>query len=202
MNHSEKNSDLHGNVPDSCSAALILLDVITDFDFPGGDQLLEQALPLAPRLRKLAERARQAGIPVLYVNDNFGRWQSDFAGLVQRCLSPESSGRSFVEPLRPGDKDYFILKPKHSGFFGTTLEVLLKYLQARSLIIAGLTGNMCVQFTATDAYLRDFHLFVPADCTASLTKDANDQAIKYMGEVLKADVRPSEELDLQQIINM
>jgi nicotinamidase-related amidase len=95
-----------------------------------------------------------------------------------------------------------VLKPKHSGFFGTSLDLLLEYLQVRTLVIAGLTGNMCVQFTAQDAYLRDFHLFVPADCTASLTSDANDVALRYMREVLKVDTQPSEDLDLDELVNL
>src|ERR1700676_4019967 len=99
--------------------ALILIDVINDFDFPDGDRLLRNALPIAPRLARLKERARRARIPAIYVNDNFGQWRSDASNLVEYCLRPKAAGRRFVEPIRPDKEDYFVLKPMHSAFFQT-----------------------------------------------------------------------------------
>ena len=195
-----KNSDLHGNAPDNSPLALVLLDVINDFQFEDGEKLYECAQPLAPRIRKLKARAKQAGVPVVYVNDNFGRWQSDFRRLVDHCLEPGQRGRSFVEQLKPDEDDYFVLKPKHSGFYGTTLELLLRYLQARRLIIAGLTGDMCVMFTAQDAYLRDFELHVPEDCVVSCVPTDNDYALAHIRRVLKADTAPSERLDIERLM--
>jgi hypothetical protein len=107
-------------------AALILVDVINHFEFPDGQRILRHALPIAPRLTRLKARARKAGIPCIYVNDNFGQWRSDAAKLVAYCLRPESAGRKFVEALRPGVDDYFVLKPMHSAFFQTPLEILLR----------------------------------------------------------------------------
>jgi nicotinamidase-related amidase len=191
-----QRADLHGSVPDRAPVVLLLLDVINDLEFPGGARLLRHALPMARRLAALKRRARAAGIPAVYVNDNFGRWRSDFGTLLAHCLQPGVRGRPLAEALRPADDDYFVLKPKHSGFFSTTLEILLAYLGAETLVLGGLTGDICVLFTAGDAYMREFRLVVPADCVASADSDANRRALQYMASVLRADVRPSTRLRL------
>ena len=190
-----KSENLHGNVPDSSNAALLLIDVINDFEFEGGDELLELALPVGQQIAKLKKLAKDAGIPVVYVNDNFGRWRSDLNQIVSHCLEDNVRGEPFVKLVVPDKDDYFVLKPKHSGFYSTSLDLLLKHLGACNLILAGIAGDNCVLFTANDAYMRDFKLFVPADCSASQTKEANDYALKQMEEVLKADIRESGQLD-------
>jgi nicotinamidase-related amidase len=194
-----KNEDLHGNVPDKAEVALLLIDVINDLEFEDGERLLEQARPMAGRLAALKRRAKQSGIPAIYVNDNFGKWQSDFNKLLAHCLEEDVRGKPLVELLKPEEDDYFVLKPKHSGFFSTTLDTLLEYLQARTLILTGLAGNICVLFTANDAYMRDFHLVVPSDCVASNSTEENEHALELMKTVLKADTRPSTELDLDEL---
>ena len=191
-----KNSDLHGSAPDKSEIALLLIDVINDLDFPEADQLLRSARPMARKLLQLKKRAKQAGIPVIYVNDNFGRWRSDFRRQVVHCLRENSRGQEIVSLLQPDDDDYFVLKPKHSGFFSTTLETLLHYLGSKKLILTGIAGNFCVLFTANDAYMRDFELVVPSDCTASNTAEENREALELMRKFLKADTRPSTKLRL------
>src|SRR5213080_459156 len=192
----EINVDLHGSAPDKHKFALLLIDVINDFDFPEADQLLKYAQPMARNLLRLKRRAQKAGVPVVYVNDNFGRWKSDFRRTVEHCAR-HGRGREVVESLRPEENDYFVLKPKHSGFFSTTLETLLRYLEAQILILTGIAGNFCVLFTANDAYIRDFNLFVPLDCTVSNTKKENDSALALMRKFLKADTRLSARIVLR-----
>jgi len=194
-----KNEDLHGNAPDKSEVALLLIDVINDLEFPEGDQLLQHALPMAHRIAALKAQARREGIPVVYVNDNFGRWRSDFNAQVEHCLKDGVRGQPVVEHLRPGEDDYFVLKPKHSGFFSTTLDTLLEYLGVRTVILTGIAANICVLFTANDAYMRDMHLIVPCDCVASNTEEENCYALDQMRKVLKADTRPSTELMLQAL---
>jgi nicotinamidase-related amidase len=104
-----------------------------------------------------------------------------------------------VELIAPDDEDYFVLKPKHSGFYSTTLDTLLAYLKASTLILTGIAGNSCVLFTANDAFMRDYHLFVPADCVASIDPAHNEYALRQMREVLDADTTPSTELDLERL---
>jgi nicotinamidase-related amidase len=190
-----KNSDLHGSAPDKSETALLLIDVINDLDFPEANQLLRYARPMARKLLRLKQRAKKAGVPVIYVNDNFGRWQSDFRRQVEHCLR-DSRGHEIVSLLQPDEDDYFVLKPKHSGFFSTTLDTLLRYLGAKKLILTGVAGNFCVLFTANDAYMRDYDLLIPSDCTASNTAEENRQALALMRKFLKADTRPSTKLRL------
>jgi nicotinamidase-related amidase len=149
---------------------------------------------MAGRIAELKRRAKEADVPVIYVNDNFGRWQSNLQKIVEHASGPESKGREIVEFLGPEEDDYFVLKPKHSGFYSTTLDVLLEYLRVETVIIAGIAANICVLFTANDAYMRDFHVVVPRDCVASNTEDVNRAALDEMTTVLKADTRPSTEL--------
>jgi nicotinamidase-related amidase len=191
-----KNSDLHGSAPDKSETALLLIDVINDLDFPEANQLLRHARPMARKLLRLKQRAKKAGVPVIYVNDNFGRWQSDFRRQVEHCLRGDSRGHEMVSLLQPDEDDYFVLKPKHSGFFSTTLDTLLRYLGAKKLILTGVAGNFCVLFTANDAYMRDYDLVIPSDCTASNTAEENRQALALMRKFLKADTRPSTKLRL------
>jgi nicotinamidase-related amidase len=143
-----KNRDLHGNVPDTTAVALLLIDFINDFEFEDGKALLQHALPAAKRTAALKHRARAAAIPVIYVNDNFGKWQSNFRKLITHCLEEKVRGRPIVELLQPADDDYFVLKPKQSGFYASTLDILLAYLQVESLIITGVAGNICVLYRA------------------------------------------------------
>jgi nicotinamidase-related amidase len=194
-----KNEDLHGNAPDQSPVALVLIDVINDMEYPGGDRLLEQALPVAERIAALKRRAKDAGVPVVYANDNFGRWRSDFREVVQHCLRDNGRGRPLVELLRPDRDDYFVLKPKHSAFFATTLQTLLAYLGARTLILTGVTGDRCVLLSAADAYMRDFRLHVPRDCIASISPEHNLQALEYMARALEVNTAPSAELDLERL---
>jgi nicotinamidase-related amidase len=194
-----KNDDLHGSVPDEADVALLLIDVINDLEFPGGDELLEHALPMARRIAALKARLKRAGVPVIYVNDNFGRWQSDFRKLVAHCLEEDVRGRPIVELLAPDEDDYFVLKPKHSGFFSTTLNTLLVYLKAKTLILTGVAGNVCVLFTANDAYMRDYQLVVPSDCVASIDAEENRHALAQIEQVLKANITPSTELNVERL---
>lgn len=194
-----KNHDLHGNAPDTCEAALLLIDVINDLEFPGGRAMLAPALRAARRIAALKSRARKARVPVIYANDNFGRWRSNFADVVEHCLNDGVRGQPVAELLAPDHDDYFVLKPKHSAFYATTLETLLAYLKTRRLIIMGFAGDACVLMSAADAYMRDVEIHVPADCTASKSQAENRKALQYMKRVLHADTRPSGKLDLVRL---
>jgi nicotinamidase-related amidase len=191
-----RNRDLHGSAPDKSETALLIVDVINDLDFPEAKQLMRYVPAMARKLARLKARAKSAGIPVVYVNDNFGRWRSDLRSLVAHAR--KAKARAMVELLQPEEDDYFVLKPKHSGFFSSTLETLLQYLGAERLIITGIAGNYCVLFTANDAYMRDYKLVVPSDCTASNTARENREALNLMKNYLKADTQPSTKLKLSR----
>ncbi len=194
-----KNYDLHGNAPDSSRVALLIIDMINDLEWEGGEELLEHALPAARQVVELKRRARAAQVPVIYANDNFGRWRSDFREVVDHCLHDGVRGQPLAELLRPDREDYFVLKPKHSAFFSTTLDTLLTYLGVKRLVVTGIAGDACVAITAMDGFLRDYELQVPADCTASCERRHNDAALAYMQRVLHADVAPAEDVDFEAL---
>ena len=180
--------------------ALLLIDVINDMDFPGAESLVRHALPMAKRLARLKQRAIAAGIPTIYVNDNFGQWRSDFRTLVEHCTTADVPGRDVARILRPGPDDYFVLKPMHSAFFGTTLDILLKELAVETLILTGIAGDICVMFTASDAYMRNFRLYVPKDCVASNTARDNRAALDRMRTLTKAVTTESPKLQLSRLL--
>ncbi len=195
MEKGSANKDLHGNAPDQSDIAILLIDVINDLEFEEGENFLEMALPAANNIARMKKRAQQVEVPAIYVNDNFGRWRSDFRRIVNHCVRDDVRGRPIAQLLAPDDDDYFVLKPKHSGFFCTTLDLLLQYLGVRTLVIAGFAGNNCVLITANDAYMRDYQLIIPADCTASIESADNQNALRQMQEVLKADIRSSTKVE-------
>jgi nicotinamidase-related amidase len=176
--------------------ALLLIDVVNDLAFEGSAALIAQAEPMASRLAAFKKRATAAGMPAIYVNDNFGQWRSDFRRTVAHCTSRRSPGRVVSLRLRPTRDDYFVLKPKHSGFYDTTLETLLGDLKVRRAIVTGIAGNICVLFTANDAYMRGLKIYAPADCIVSNTAADNDVALRQIELVLKGNVTPSSSLRL------
>jgi nicotinamidase-related amidase len=199
MVEKKRNPDLHGSAPDNSRVVLLLIDVINDFGFDGGAPLLRHAMPAAKRIAAFKKRCKQAGIPAVYVNDNFGKWRSDFKRLVSHCLNDNTRGRRVVELLKPERDDYFVLKPKHSGFFSTTLDLLLKHLGAETLILTGFTGDICILFTANDAFIRDYRLMIPRDCVVSQNAKENQRALKFMQRVLEADIRGSSKINPRDV---
>jgi nicotinamidase-related amidase len=182
----------------SRETALILLDVITDFEFEDGDELLKRTLPMARNLARLKLRAKKAGVPVIYVNDNFGKWQEDFKTMSDQFVQYDSKGHKVVELLKPEHDDYYVLKPHRSAFYSTTLELLLRDLKVKTLLISGVTTDICVLFTANDAYMRGFEIHIPSDCVAAVKPGYSTQAIEFIRRVLKADTRKSTEISFRK----
>jgi nicotinamidase-related amidase len=168
------------------TTAVVVLDLISDFRFPDGARLLRAALPVAHRIQQLRRRAKAAGVPIVYVNDNLGKWQSDRHELLKHCLSERSRGKEVVQKVAPEDDDYFIFKPRHSGFFATPLAALLHESSVKRLIVTGTTSHQCVLFTAMDAYVRDFELIVPRDCIAASNATQTRHALFVLKEALSA----------------
>lgn len=192
------NRDPLGFVPDRAAAALLILDLISDYSFEGGDKVARAALPVARRIAKLKARAKSAGIPAFYVNDGLGRWRSDFPGLVRHCGREGSRGAPIVHAIAPEADDYCLLKPRHSGFYATPLETLLEYLGAKRLILTGVSSHQCVLFTANDAYVRDLALSIPRDCISARKPEETRLALAYFSSVLGADLRASTALRLRR----
>lgn len=194
---SSKNSKVNGP-PIEASTALLLIDLITDFDFEDGKKLLKNSQAIAEPVTELLSRARSSGIPVIYVNDNFGHWKEDFKRQVARVMNSSEKCRDFIEKIKPEKDDLYILKPQRSGFYETPLEVLLDAMNVRSLILTGVTTDICVLFTAHDAYMRGFEVSVPANCTAAVSVEHKVQALKLIQRVVDADISPSSSLTLEE----
>ena len=192
-----KNLDKITGVPESRSnTALLILDMISAFDFEDGETLFPKALKAAQSLSKLRDRARSAEVPVLFVNDNFGKWEQDFGEFVS-SVKDSDKGRQMIDLIGPQPGDYHILKPQRSAFYATPLEVLLLTLNVSELIITGVTTDICVLFSAHDAYMRGYKLQVPPDCTAAVEDAHHGSALEFMARVVYAKTRPSSELELQ-----
>jgi nicotinamidase-related amidase len=174
---------------------LLLVDVINAFDFPGSEALTKAAEQALPRLLSLRERAHASSVPVVYVNDNFGRWRSDFRQTVAACSDSAQPGHRVSRALAPLERDYFVLKPRHSGFYGTALDLLLRQLEAQKLVITGFATNVCVLLTASDASMRGYRVWVPEDCTASNSPELTRQALEQLRVVASADTTESTHLD-------
>lgn len=179
--------------------ALLLVDVINAFDFEDAALLIERAEKVAVPIRTLAQHSRDEKVPVIYVNDNFGMWTSNFQSLVDHCLASDKAGRHIVEQLLPESGDFSILKPRHSGFLATPLELLLAHLQVNSVVLAGFATDLCVLFTALDAHARGFHVVVPNDCTAANTQEVEQMALGVVHDSLRSEVCRGQDIDFHAL---
>lgn len=178
--------------------ALLILDMISEFTFPDAERVLRGARRPARAIARLRARARKARVPVIYVNDTAGTWESDPRAFVERCLAPTARGRDVVELVEPQlDDDYFMFKPKHSAFFGTPLESLLEELNVRRLILTGVTSHQCVLFTAMDAHVREYELIIPSDCVGATSREETQHALFIARRALDARVARQILLDLK-----
>lgn len=170
--------------------ALLIIDMINPLDFPEGKKLLRHANPVAKNILTLKTKLKRKKIPAIYVNDHFGNWRSSWEEVYERCSASENIGAGLSRALKPEEDDYFVLKPMHSGFYSSNLEILLKDLKIKKLILTGMAGNICVLFTANDAYMRGYELHVPSNCIASNTKADNDYTIRQLKDVFGIDTSP------------
>ncbi|PWU70107.1 cysteine hydrolase family protein [Gracilibacillus dipsosauri] len=169
-------------------SAVLIIDLINDFHFSEGDLLLNETKRILPNIKRLKQYAKKHSLPIIYVNDHYDTWETDYKKIADKCKS-ETNQDIIAEGL-PSKEDYFLIKPKLSGFFRTTLPSLLEQLGIKHLIIAGIAGNICVLFTANDAHMRGYTLHVPENCIASNTRIHNEEAIRLMVKVMKAKTDP------------
>ncbi len=171
------------------------MDMIGDYGYVDGEAVFRSALPAASNIAPLRKRAAEAGVPVIFVNDNFGAWRNDFASTVEMAKRSER-GSQILELLPPSPDDYHVLKPQRSGFFATPLALLLSALGSKRVILTGVTTDMCVLFTAQDAYMRGFNIVVPRDCCGAVMPEHHDQTVELLARITKADIRPAAEIDI------
>jgi nicotinamidase-related amidase len=191
MKRTHKNADLHGAAPDAASVALLIVDMLSNFQAPEVRKFLRPAQRVAHSIAALKKRADAAGIPCIYVNDNVGKWQSNGRRVIEQNSSPDAASVSIKAALRPRDTDYLILKPKHSAFYATPLDVLLSHLGVSALIITGTAGKQCILFTAIDAYVREYRLYLPDDCIVTESQQELKMLQALFAKTLDADTRAS-----------
>lgn len=177
---------------------LLVIDMISRWDFPDAAPMRDAAARITPAVARLKRRCRALGIPTIYANDNQGRWRSDWRALMRDALAAgrvdgtasgdaARDGRWIATQLAPQPDDYFILKPKHSAFFATPLALLLQHLRRRHLLLAGVSSDQCVLSTAHDARMQDFDVTVPHDAVIAPTRDRSEAARRHFDEVLGVD---------------
>lgn len=181
--HKPQSNGGHASIPGS---ALLIMDMINHFDFPDGEKLMAQTLHMLPSLRALRGRYDAAQQPVIYANDNFGRWHSDISQLVEYCGHSSAPGSAIAREMAPLPIHYSILKPRQSAFYMTPLKLLLDELHVSALTIVGIAGDQCVLASAMDAHMRGYAVWVPGNTVASITPARNQRSQDYMHEVLGA----------------
>jgi nicotinamidase-related amidase len=168
--------------------ALLIIDMINPMNFPEAKLLIREALPAARAIARLKARLKKRKVPVIYTNNNFGQWQSDWAKMYESVCHENSMAKSIAEILAPEKDDYFVLKPKHSAFYSTTLEILLEQMHCHRVIVTGMAANICVLFTVQDAHAREYEVVVPKDCVASNTHWETKQTLQQIQAIFK--IRP------------
>lgn len=170
------------------NTAVLFIDVINDFDFEGGENLIKHTDQILPNMKKLRKFAKENGLPTIYINDHYGLWQADFNKIIDRCKNERS--KHVIDALKPDKHDYFIIKPQHSAFFQTPLQSLLRDIGKTNLIMAGIAGDICILFTAKDAYMYGFDMHIPENCMASEEKEGSEYALYLMRTVMDATIEP------------
>lgn len=178
--------------------ALLIIDMINCFDFPGAENVQPKALLAANAILSLRAAFERRGWPVIYVNDNFGEWHSERSRLVERALSHPNP---VTEKLQPKDEDFFVIKPQFSGFYATNLPVLLPKLGVDRLVLTGIATDICVLFTAADAHMRDYRLWIPRDAVAAETPEHDQWALSIMEKSMSAETASTDDLDADTWFN-
>ena len=178
-------------------SALLVVDMISTWNFAGADKIVRAALAIAPRIGALKRRCLRAGVPVIYVNDNRGRWRSEFRELVRVSIAESATGAAIAKHLQPGDDDYSVLKPKHSAFYATPLDLLLRDLRVTRLVISGVASDQCIVMSAAEATMRDYDVVVPRDCIADQTPARTARALRHLREALDVETTASARLRLR-----
>jgi nicotinamidase-related amidase len=171
------------------NTALLIIDMINDFQFEHGPILARKCEDIVPSILKIKKAMKQKCAPVIYINDHYNLWQANMDKIVSHCRNEKN--KQFLDSICPDEEDYFLIKPHYSAFYETPLNTLLGHLKVQTLILTGIAGNICVLFTANDAHMRNYNLYVPSDCIASNCDRDNAHALKVMNSILKANINES-----------
>jgi nicotinamidase-related amidase len=166
--------------------ALIVTDMLNPYDHPDADKLVQSVERAVQPISELIGRARDAGLHIIYVNDNHEDWSSNADDLVKTALDGERP--DLIEPIVPEPDDDFLLKLRHSVFYATPLEHLLRERDVERLIFTGQVTEQCVLYSALDATIREYPLTIPRDALAHIHQDLAEASLKMMELNMHADV--------------
>ncbi|WP_107122123.1 cysteine hydrolase family protein [Streptomyces sp. DSM 15324] len=175
--------------------ALVVIDMINTYDHEDAELLTPSAARVVPVLAELIGRARDTGVPVVYVNDNFGLWRSHHGELVAAALARPHA--DLVEPIRPDDDSLFVVKARHSIFYDTPLSYLLWQLGVGTIVLTGQVTEQCVLYSALDAHIRHLDVTVPRDAVASIHPGLGNAALEMMERNMGARIVPAKEVDFR-----
>ena len=167
--------------------ALLLVDVLKDFEHEDGDALLASYRRRHPALVSLLAEARGRGIPVLYANDGAGRWDGNPEGLVRAAVEQGKAGELVAE-VAPAGEEPIVLKAAYSAFEGTDLDERLRGLGVERLAVAGAATEMCVFQTALDAQRSGWGVAVRGDASATVDPRNEAIALDYLERVAGLEV--------------
>ncbi|MET3667242.1 isochorismatase family cysteine hydrolase [Caulobacter sp. 1776] len=179
---------------------LLIIDMINDLDFSGAGPLISACQAIADRIVNLRAEADRLGVPSIYVNDNFGHWRSERSAIIEYVTRPGAPGRDIARRLAPRKEDFFVIKPRFSGFYASNLQVLLPQLGVDRLILTGVATDICVLFTAADAYMREYGLWTPQDLVASDDPQRATWALEMMRNSMGARTEATCDLTLEDWI--
>jgi nicotinamidase-related amidase len=175
-------------------SAVVVVDLLNPYEHEDAEQLAESVAEAIPGVRRLLERAADAGVPVIYVNDNYGDWDSSSEKLRRRAL--EGRRPELVEPVLPPEGSSFVIKARHSIFYGTPLEYVLDQMEVSRLVLSGQATEQCILYSALDAYVRHFEVAVPPDAVAHIHRHLAEAALEMMERNMSADLARSADCTL------
>lgn len=179
---------------DVSPTALIVVDMINAYDHPDAEQLIPSVERVLPPMRRLIRRAREEDVPVIYVNDNFGKWRSHHDEILDAVL--QGPHAALVEPVRPDDESLFVVKARHSIFYETPLEYLLFQRGVQRIVLCGQVTEQCVLYSALDAHIRHFQVGVAQDAVAHIHPDLAGAALEMMARNMSAEVCDADGVEL------
>jgi nicotinamidase-related amidase len=174
--------------------ALIVVDMINSYDHPDADKLTKSVEDALPQIVDLISRAADDDVLTIYVNDNFGAWNSDRDELVETALKGEY--KQLVEPLVPEKDTAFVVKARHSIFFETPLSYLLHESDVERVVLVGQATEQCILYSALDAYIRHFEVAIPRDAVAHIHEHLADAALEMMELNMDAEITDARAIDL------
>jgi nicotinamidase-related amidase len=174
------------------TSALIVIDMLNTYEHPDSEPLMDSVRERLPAIRELIERAREAGTPTIYVNDNHGDWSAGRPEVSERALAGEAP--DLVEPILPDPELPFVVKARHSIFYETQLEYLLRQEEIERIVLTGQVTEQCILYSALDAYVRHFEVVVAEDAVAHIHPDLAEAAVRMMERNMRAEIESAAEL--------